>query len=605
MMNNNQLLKKILINLGGNPTGIHSNNSYLRQIAEYTGSSNLPKNKSDTFYLKQIANNTGSSISGIKSAIYCLREISENTGSVNILPNQPQNYYLRHIFENTKGDSPVIIMELTATANDNELYAGTSTDLSATLKINEELSSGKTISFYKEVRNVETFLGTAVTNSNGVAILNDGYTADGSGTINIIAKYTLNGTTIESEPFTITDNALITTNLSINVPLSLIYTDAFNITGTLLDNSNNAIQGATVKLKVGNTVVDTDTTDSNGEVSFTQTPVSTGTHTFQLVYEGDQTHNTSTSSSVSRVVGKETSVLTLSAPLDNASYYTDGNVIVEGTLLTDDGEVISGKTIVVSENGTTLKTLTTDNDGEFYGTITGLTAGNHVLDIDYATDTEYTASSVSRTITENNPSLNLTSDKSILSYADHESATLTATYTGASVNGKTVVFSEGSRSYSTNMDLGTAWVIRAEADSSSNFMRIGDTNGYNLEYVPRESGQGAAVFLANGNQLTGTVLNCGNYLKYENGVLYGSNSNSLDISAYNIDMSKNSNSGCTVIMDIIDVATTNNNGVATASYSSKGTGDLNIKAECMNVSETYGISDLIKYDDAKIYVFNK
>lgn len=42
-------------------------------------------------------------------------------------------------------------------------------------------------------------------------------------------------------------------------------------------------------------------------------------------------------------------------------------------------------------------------------------------------------------------------------------------------------------------------------------------------------------------------------------------------------------------------ATTDNTGVASVSYSSKGSGDLSINVECMNLLETYSIEDCLKY----------
>ena len=48
--------------------------------------------------------------------------------------------------------------------------------------------------------------------------------------------------------------------------------------------------------------------------------------------------------------------------------------------------------------------------------------------------------------------------------------------------------------------------------------------------------------------------------------------------------------------EIFDTATTDVNGVATVSYTGQGTGALNIKSECMNLIETYSITDVIFKD---------
>ena len=234
--------------------------------------------------------------------------------------------------------------------------------------------------------------------------------------------------------------AASTTTLTIEVPLNLVYSDDFNITGTLTDGNDDAISGATVKLKVGNTVVDTDTTDSNGEVSFTQSPVSMGNHSFQLIFEGDSTHPAASSSVVTREIGKETSAITVSSPTASSSYYSDGSISVSGTLKTDDNEALSSANVLVKLGSTTLTTLTTGNDGSFSGSVSAsnLSSGSNTLKFEFAGDTYYSTTYQEVAVTVNAVSLALTSNKSILSYADSDSCTLTATYTGAIVTGKTV-----------------------------------------------------------------------------------------------------------------------------------------------------------------------
>ena len=230
------------------------------------------------------------------------------------------------------------------------------------------------------------------------------------------------------------------TSLTIEVPLNLVYSDDFNITGTLTDGNNDAISGATIKLKVGNTVVDTDTTDNNGEVSFTQSPVSMGNHSFQLVFEGDSTHPSAISSVVTREIGKETSAITMSAPAASSSYYSDASISVSGTLKTDDNEAISGASILVKLGATTLTTLTTGNDGSFSGSVSAgdLSTGSNTLKFEFAGDSYYSATYQEVAVTVNAATLVLTSDKSVLSYADSDSCVLTATYTGSTVAGHTV-----------------------------------------------------------------------------------------------------------------------------------------------------------------------
>jgi len=51
------------------------------------------------------------------------------------------------------------------------------------------------------------------------------------------------------------------------------------------------------------------------------------------------------------------------------------------------------------------------------------------------------------------------------------------------------------------------------------------------------------------------------------------------------------------LVETIGSDTTDSSGVASVSYSSKGAGDLSIRAECMNVSGTFSIEDIYYYGD--------
>jgi len=142
------------------------------------------------------------------------------------------------------------------------------------------------------------------------------------------------------DSITTSDNGVIYqrsehTRLSIDVPLNLTYSDAFNITGHLTTANGTGISGEQVLLKVGNTVMDSTTTGNNGAYSFTQTPVYAGTHTFQVVYAGSNTYGDSESSTVTRDVNKETTVLT--AILDKQKYDIGDDVTITVGFSDDEG----------------------------------------------------------------------------------------------------------------------------------------------------------------------------------------------------------------------------------------------------------------------------
>lgn len=212
------------------------------------------------------------------------------------------------------------------------------------------------------------------------------------------------------------------TRVTIDVPLILIYSDEFLISGTLETSTYSRLNGKTVKLKVGNTIVATTTTNINGEYSFTHTPVSTGNHSFQVIFEGTNIHTASQSSVVNRTVGKETSVINLDGI--STQHYGD-TVIFGGQLLDNDGQYISSASVKYYLNNSLVTTLTTDAQGRFSTSKSVDSFVTQNIKFIYDGDSNYTNCEGSSQIDVYQPQLSLTSDKDILSYADNDSATLT------------------------------------------------------------------------------------------------------------------------------------------------------------------------------------
>ena len=181
------------------------------------------------------------------------------------------------------------------------------------------------------------------------------------------------------------------TSLSIDVPLNLVYGDSFNITGTLLDSEDSGVSGATVKLKVGSTVVDTVVTGNDGVYSFTHSPVRVGNHSFQVVYSGDSSYRGCDSAVVNRVVDRETSVISVSP----STVYVSGSgdsVSVSGSLVDDDGSVLSGASVSLLVDGTVSSSTTTDGSGAYTFTFNYPDNNSHVFKVRYDGDSNYTAS---------------------------------------------------------------------------------------------------------------------------------------------------------------------------------------------------------------------
>lgn len=145
----------------------------------------------------------------------------------------------------------------------------------------------------------------------------------------------------------IVERTPILTQLQINVPLNLVYSDDFNVTGVLTDANNNPIPYQRIQFKINNVTI-MGTTDNNGSVEFTSCPTSMNPLSFQLIYAGTEVYAASFSQVVHRTVNKETSVLTVNNPLNDDIYYEDEIILLDGVLTDDDGEVMANKTININ-----------------------------------------------------------------------------------------------------------------------------------------------------------------------------------------------------------------------------------------------------------------
>ena len=218
---------------------------------------------------------------------------------------------------------------------------------------------------------------------------------------------------------------------------------------------SGVLTGATVLFKEGNTTVATGITDVNGVATATVSSLSAGTHTLKAVFEGTDNFNECESSTVSVVVGKSTPALSITGP---SSVVITGDDYTISGVLSLNGSGVAGATVVL-ENKTTSQTwnLTSDSNGAVSKTFTGDVAGTLSFDLSFAGDSNLnsvSSSTVQVVISDGQvpASVSLTGDKSILSYADSESATLSATVLDSgsvACEGVTVEFFKGSTSLGT------------------------------------------------------------------------------------------------------------------------------------------------------------
>ena len=136
----------------------------------------------------------------------------------------------------------------------------------------------------------------------------------------------------------------------------------------------------------------------------------------------------------------------------SASSITVGGSVVFTAIVKDQyGSVMSGETVTFKEGSTTLGTGTTDSSGVVTLSKSDLTVGSHTIT---AVCGSVNSSSVTVSVSSASvvTSLTVSADKSVLSYYDSESATLSALVkdqNGSVMSGQTVVFKKGSSTLAT------------------------------------------------------------------------------------------------------------------------------------------------------------
>ena len=133
-----------------------------------------------------------------------------------------------------------------------------------------------------------------------------------------------------------------TTSLTISAPSTGTTNTSFNITGVLTDTTTSTHLIATVQLQkmVSSawTNVTTQTTDSNGAYSFSDTETAAGTYQFRVTYAGSSTVASATSSTVSVVVSAPPSVATQLSMTAPATAKMNTPFSITGTLSTAPGD---------------------------------------------------------------------------------------------------------------------------------------------------------------------------------------------------------------------------------------------------------------------------
>lgn len=335
----------------------------------------------------------------------------------------------------TERSSTQTVTTVNLTSSSASITTLESATLTATvLDQNNDPMSGETVTFYDS----STSLGTATTNSSGVAT----YTFTGSS-----GSHTLKATceTINSSNVTVTVSKVTPTLSITRSSASVNVGSTYTISGTL-----SAGTGQSVKIYEDNVLLDTVTTSTGGAYTKTITSTSSGSKTYYAVFDSTSTYETVTSSSVSVTINKITPTISIST--SSSSVIVGNTYTISGTLSAG-----SGLSVKIYQGSTLLDTVTTGSNGTYSKTITASTAGTYTYHTVFDGNTQYdtvTSSNVSVSVTQavTVDSVTLTGTSQILSYADSDTLTLTATvYDNDSnpMSGQTVTFYKGSTSMGT------------------------------------------------------------------------------------------------------------------------------------------------------------
>ena len=330
--------------------------------------------------------------------------------------------------------TPVDTVSLSASPA--SITIGGSTSLTATVTLEDETPAvGRSVSFFDG----ETLLGSSVTDSNGVASYTYAPLSVGSCTL------TAQCGGVESSSVTVTVNKITST-------ISLTGSNVTYPSNVSLSGSLSAGSGKSVKIYQDNVLIDTVTTGTGGAYTKTVTGLNAGSYTFKAVFDGDSQYSSVTSSDKSITVSKATPTISLATSSDTVD--VGETFTLSGTL-----SVGTGQSVKVYQGDTLVDTVTTSTGGAYSKSITPSTAGTYTYKTVFEATTNYnsvTSSTVTVSVgdapTPVPTSITLSADKSILSYADTESAVLSATVKDQDsqvMEGVTVEFFNGSTSMGT------------------------------------------------------------------------------------------------------------------------------------------------------------
>ncbi len=413
------------------------------------------------------------------------------------------------------------------------------------------------------------------------------------------------------------DNVNISTTITsnISIPSTQYYIDdTLTVTGTLtagtLDDLNlNGLQGATIYMyNVGlngdaNDLMGQGTTNANGEFSIQGTFHKADYISIKLQFN-ETSHFLSATKYQNSLEIVQKKPISLPQNIENKWSLTPTTCVISV------GSQYAGVPVSLFLDGSSYQTVNIDNSGNATFNISNLSDGSYSAQIKVVNHNKY-ADAQSNTFSLSsgvdiylNPQLTLTSTKDILSYADNETATITAALEtpgldGEPIQGIPVSFTYDHQHHDVdNFDLGTYYKI----EGSSGVLKIGDATNYVLidfdNSLVQKSGSTTTYTWSEPISVT-----------FENGYFLAGVVGMEEEDYPNIDFTNlysytDQNNGVITVTSWLGSQNTNANGLANITYESQGLGDISVTARIGSILiQTYDIEDCFKANLSASYSF--
>lgn len=165
--------------------------------------------------------------------------------------------------------------------------------------------------------------------------------------------------------------------------------DDLSLIVNLTDDENNPMMGYVIYLKENGNVLDNLTTNSSGQVSFSLSDMSAGSHNLYVEFLGDRIYEGSVSP-VAVAIDKFYS----SIEAGNVSAFTYDDINLIATLTDGSNAPMQGYVVYLKENGNVLYNRTTDEFGKATFLLNDLSEGTHSLYVEFMETRFYRGSAI-------------------------------------------------------------------------------------------------------------------------------------------------------------------------------------------------------------------